>query len=138
MATDGSNSKDFFYAEMLNMMREQGKKDNPTTLQLGIMLSENSVKIGDLTLNPEDLYIAKHLLKDYGRTYTVEVPYVSDASLSVKTGNYDVKDVTITLTKQDTIEIESTDGLKKGDLVAVMQLNDTNKFVILEKVVSVK
>lgn len=51
----------FYYAEMLNMMRQQGSKDNPTTLQLGIMQSANSVKIGDLLLNSEDLYIADYL-----------------------------------------------------------------------------
>ena len=59
------NNNDFYYAEMLNMMREQGKKDNPTTLQLGIMQSANSVKIDDLILNAEDLYIADHLLAGY-------------------------------------------------------------------------
>ena len=53
-----SMKSDHFYAEMLNMMREQGKKDNPTTPQLGIMQSSNSVKVDDLILNAEDLYIA--------------------------------------------------------------------------------
>ena len=55
------DKKDYYYAEMLGMMRQQGAKDNPTTLQLGIMQGAKSVKIGDLLLNAEDLYIADYL-----------------------------------------------------------------------------
>lgn len=63
MADGGGEMKnDAFYAEMIGMMREQGKKDNPITLQLGVMQSSNSVKIDDLVLNSEDLYIADYLL----------------------------------------------------------------------------
>ena len=54
--------KDYYYAEMLRMMRVQGKKDNPTTLQLGIMQGSDRVKINDLILNAEDIYIAEHLV----------------------------------------------------------------------------
>ena len=82
--------KDHYYAEMLGMMREQGRKDNPIILQLGVMRSENSVKINDLTLYAEDLYIASTTFNE---------------------------------------------GLKKGDLVAVQKLLDTNRYVILAKVV---
>jgi len=60
--SDGGMSKDYYYAEMLNMMRLQGSKDNPTTIQIGIMQSYNSVKLDDLVLNAEDLYIADYLL----------------------------------------------------------------------------
>lgn len=63
---------DHYYAEMLNMMREQGKKDNPTTIQLGIMLSANSVKIDDLILNAEDLYIADYLVANPEQITTTE------------------------------------------------------------------
>ena len=43
MADGGGEMKnDAFYAEMIGMMREQGKKDNPITLQLGVMQSSNS------------------------------------------------------------------------------------------------
>ena len=83
---------DHFYAEMLNMMREQGRKDNPTTLQLGVMQSASSVKIDDLLLEAEDLYVADYLVER---------------------------------------------GLEKGDLVAIQELHNTNRFVILAKVVSV-
>lgn len=122
MAGDGNSSSmqsDQYFAEMLGMMREQGRKDNPTTLQLGVMQSANSVKIDDLVLNAEDLYIADHLVAGYTRQ--PKVPYVSsvapDAQTTVQT------------------KITFTDGLKKGDLVAVQKLHDTNRYVILAKVV---
>ena len=98
----------FYYAEMLNMMRQQGSKDNPTTLQLGIMQSANSVKIGDLLLNSEDLYIADYLTKGHTEKVTIS----SAESI---------------LTYED--------GLKSGDLVAVQRLHNTNMYVILARVV---
>ena len=65
MANDaGTMQSDQYFAEILEMMRAQGRKDNPTTLQLGTMQSEDSVKIGDLTLYAEDLYIASSLVAE--------------------------------------------------------------------------
>ena len=61
MADGGEMKNDAFYAEMIEMMRAQGRKDNPITLQLGVMQSPNSVKIDDLVLKAEDLYIADYL-----------------------------------------------------------------------------
>ena len=63
MAGTGDNMKnDHQYAEVLEMMRSQGAKDNPTLAQIGVMQSSNSVKIDDLVLNAEDLYIADYLV----------------------------------------------------------------------------
>ena len=63
MAGTGDNMKnDHQYAEVLEMMRSQGAKDNPTLAQIGVMQSSNSVKIDDLVLNVEDLYIADYLV----------------------------------------------------------------------------
>ena len=56
--------KDFYYTQMLEMMREQGRKDNPITIQIGTMQSSKSVKIDDLLLTREDLYIADYLLSE--------------------------------------------------------------------------
>lgn len=129
----GTNN-DYWYTEMISMMREQGRKDNPTILQLGIMQSPNSVKINDLILNAEDFYVADYLISGY--KHKIETPYVSDVSLDVKSGVYDVKSVTANVTKQDTITY--AEGLQKGDIVAVQRLNGTNKYVILAKVVQAK
>lgn len=142
MANNDSSSSmqsDQYFAEMLNMMREQGRKDNPVTLQLGVMQSANSVKIDDLVLNAEDLYIADYLVSGYTRK--IKVPYVSGVTVDTtqesgfvsanSSGNYSDPDTRTSTQSQITF----TDGLKKGDLVAVQKLQNTNKYVILVKVV---
>lgn len=153
---DNNMHNDHFLAEMLDIMRSQGKKDNPVTLQLGVMLSADSVKIDDLVLYAEDIYIADYLVSGYTRQ--IKVPYVSDVTAYGKgvgngvgkgegvvegtTCKTEVKtdvntDVTITITKPKEKTITYVDGLKKGDIVAVQKLSDTNKYVILARVVSV-
>lgn len=135
MANSGGEMKnDAFYAEMINMMRDQGKKDNPVTLQLGVMQSSNSVKIDDLLLNAEDLYIADYLIAGYTRK--IKVPYLSWVSVDTTQNNgfasKDNPDPDVQSVGQ--AQITYTDGLKKGDLVAVQKLNDNNKYVILARV----
>ena len=130
---DGSSSmqSDQYFAEMLSMMREQGRKDNPVTIQLGVMQSEKSVKIDDLVLNAEDLYIADYLVAGYTRK--IKIPYISEIILNVQSGMYDVSSVEAETVEQTSIEF--ADGLKKGDLVVVQRLYNTNKYVIMAKVV---
>lgn len=138
---DNSSSmqSDHYFAEMMELMRTQGAKDNPVTIQLGVMQSANSVKIDDLVLNAEDLYIADYLVAGYTRQ--IKVPYVSGVTVDTtqsdpfgtvdSEGNYHDPDTKTTRQSQ----ITYVDGLKKGDLVAVQKLNDTNKYVILVRVV---
>ena len=120
-----TNNKDYYYTEMIGMMREQGRKDNPTTLQLGVMQSSNSVKIGDLVLNAEDLYFAESLLAGY--TLPLDTPYVDSVTFGSESGTYTTKDAVV-----------KASGLQKGDIVAVQKLSDTNRYVILSKVVQAK
>ena len=142
MANNSNSShmqSDQYFAEMLGMMREQGKKDNPITLQLGVMQSANSVKIDNLVLKAEDLYIADYLVSGYTRK--IKVPYVSGVTVDTAQvdgfaspnsgGTYSDPD-TQTITQP---QITYIDGLKKGDLVAVQKLHNTNKYVILLRVV---
>jgi hypothetical protein len=124
MADGGEMKNDAFYAEMIQMMRAQGRKDNPVTLQLGVMQSATSVKIDDLVLNAEDLYIAAHLMDGY--VYPLKTAYVYDKTFGLNG--------TATSRTDKAIRAE---GLKKGDLVAVQKLNNNNKYVILERVVAV-
>lgn len=123
--TQQNTNKDHWYAEMLSMMREQGKKSLQPTLQLGIMQSANSVKVGDLILNSEDLYIAEHLLAGY--TFPLVTPYVDNVTFDASNGLYTTKDKAV-----------KSSGLKKGDIVAVQRLSDTNMYVILERVVKAR
>ena len=138
MADGGEMKNDAFYAEMIEMMRAQGRKDNPITLQLGVMQSSNSVKIDDLVLKAEDLYIADYLIAGYIRQ--IKIPYVSGVTVDTTQhdpfgsvdaqGQYHDPDTRVSTQAK----ITYIDGLKKGDLVAVQRLNDTNKFVILARV----
>lgn len=127
---------DHYLAEMLELMRSQGAKDNPVTLQLGVMQSPNSVKIDDLVLNAEDLYIADYLVAGYTRT--IKVPYVSGVSVDTTQSNpfasKDNPDPDTRVWKES--QITYIDGLKKGDLVAVQKLDGNNMYVILARVVS--
>ena len=127
---------DHYLAEMLEIMRDQGKKDNSVTLQLGVMQSPTSVKIDDLVLNAEDLYIADYLVAGYTRQ--IKVPYVSGVSVDTTQSNpfasKDNPDPDTRVWKES--QITYTDGLKKGDLVAVQKLDGNNMYVILARVVS--
>lgn len=135
MAED-SMKGDHYLAEMLELMRSQGAKDNPVTLQLGVMQSPTSVKIDDLVLNAEDLYIADYLVAGYTRQ--IKVPYVSGVSVDTTQSNpfasKDNPDPDTRTWKES--QITYTDGLKKGDLVAVQKLDGNNMYVILARVVS--
>lgn len=124
------------YLRVMELMRSQGAKDNPVTLQLGIMQSPTSVKIDDLVLNAEDLYIADYLVAGYTRQ--IKVPYVSGVSVDTTQSNpfasKDNPDPDTRTWKES--QITYTDGLKKGDLVAVQKLDGNNMYVILARVVS--
>jgi len=133
---ENSMKGDHYLAEMLELMRSQGAKDNPVTLQLGVMQSPNSVKIDDLVLNAEDLYIADYLVAGYTRQ--IKVPYVSGVSVDTTQSNpFASKDNpdpdTLYWTEK---QITYIDGLKKGVLVAVQKLDGNNMYVILARVVS--
>lgn len=127
---------DHYLAEMLEIMRSQGAKDNPVTIQLGVMQSPNSVKIDDLVLNAEDLYIADYLVAGYTRQ--IKVPYVSGVSVDTTQSNpfasKENPDPDTRTWKES--QITYIDGLKQGDLVAVQKLDGNNMYVILARVVS--
>lgn len=44
-------------ARLLDIMRDQGGKDNPETLLIGVMKSAKTCSIGDLVLDAEDLLV---------------------------------------------------------------------------------
>lgn len=93
------------------------------------------VKIDDLVLNAEDLYIADYLVAGYTRQ--IKVPYVAGVSVDTTQSNgfasKDNPDPDTRVWKQS--QITYTDGLKAGDMVLVQKLNDNNKYVIIARVV---
>ena len=50
------------FAEMVNMMREQGAVNNTAPIQLATMTGARTCSIGDLPIYAEDLYIPDRLL----------------------------------------------------------------------------
>lgn len=109
-------------ANLMDIMRQEGSKDNPETLFIGTMRSATSVEIDGLVLDGDDVYIAAHLMAGY--QFPLKVPYVSDVTFGHYDGSF----------KTTNPDVRKT-GLKKGDLVAVMKCNDNTTYVILEKVV---
>ena len=122
---------DKYYADLVKIIREQGAKNNPTTLLLGVMQSEKSVKIGDLLVEKNDIYIASELIAGYQQKITT--PYIKSVEVSIANGN-----ATVSTQTEENLELKS--GLKKGDIVAVMKLDNIDPdhmdtYVILAKVV---
>ena len=94
---------------MLKLMQTQGAKNNPLTLQLGLVQSGGKIKIGDLILEPDDYYIAKHLKPNCEVTYRLNG-------------------------QETTVELVNN-VLEEGDMVAIQKLNDTDIYIVLTKVV---
>ena len=105
------------YSGMLEVMRNQGKHDNPETLYIGEMLSSNSVEVDGLKLTEDDFYIADYLKAGY--SMPLVTPYVYNSSFNTSGS---VK--------------RSGSGLKKGDKVAIMKCENNDTYVVLCKVVS--
>lgn len=53
------------YEEILEVMRGEGEKRNPASIQIGTMTGGTSCKIGDLPLSGSDLLMAEHLKTGY-------------------------------------------------------------------------
>ena len=97
------------YEEILNTMREQGRKDNTAPIQIGIMTSGSSCKIGKLVLSGDDLLIAEHLKTGYHCAVDNETPSKKDKNTFVG-------------------------ALKAGDKVAIYLVSD-ELYIILERLV---
>lgn len=68
------------YEKLLEIMRQQGRKDNPSSLQLG-RCENNKVKVGNQILDPEDYLIADRLKVNEGDLLLVY--QISDAQFII-------------------------------------------------------
>ena len=107
-------------ARLLDIMREQGKKDNPETLVIGTMTSAATCSIGDLALDEEDLLFNEMLLK----------PDLTKLRFNIKSSGG------VSHTHEWEDKSEYIKPLKKGDTVVLMKLEDQDTYVVLCKVVS--
>ncbi len=97
------------YSELLGIMRKEGKKDNPPTIQRGIMKDATSCLAGELFLSGDDLLVAEHLKTGYHYAVDGDNPPLKDKSTYIE-------------------------PLKEGDTVAVCRLDD-EKYIILGRLV---
>lgn len=98
---------------MLTMTAKEGGEPG-NGIRLAIMTGPNSLKIGELELEAEDLMFASHLLHSACTKVAVNAPAGGGACTDKST---------------------YTSALKKGDCVAVIQYSD-EKFLVLERMVS--
>ena len=116
--------------KLIEIIRQEGAKNNPPMIKLGEMISETSCRIGENELDAEDLYFAEHMI-EHEKLIDIEDGGKLDATTDTS-GNH--SHMLKTLTSEGTkIRIHTT--LKKGDLVAVYRISD-EKYLILAKVVS--
>lgn len=73
------------YSELINMMREQGAKYNPPSLQLGIVMTSQPLKIksGDMQLNLNNLLLADNIKNKLITGDTVALIQTDDSTFIV-------------------------------------------------------
>lgn len=69
------------YIEISKHMRQQGAVYNPPSIEIGQMLSQNIVKIGDLQINRNNLYVPFGL--DLHNGDTVAIMPTSDKQIYI-------------------------------------------------------
>lgn len=99
---------------MTNLMREQGAALNGPAIQLAVMTGADSLSIGNLVLDKNDLVFSAHLLQ----------PVCSKVAGTCPDGGGALADSSTYIP-----------ALAAGDTVAVIQLSDS-RFWVIEKVVS--
>lgn len=97
------------YEELLEIMRNEGKKDNTAPIQVGEMTGAESCRFGKLELSSEDLLIAEHLKTGYHHAVYDNMPSKKDKNTFIE-------------------------PLKSGDKVAGCRISD-ELYIILERLV---
>lgn len=97
------------YVELVNLMRSHGAYNNPSTIEIGEVASENplTIKVQDLPLTKENLLVADYLLANYSREVNI---------------------------LGTTTTINYIDTLKEKDLVTLIKIGAV--YIVLCKVVS--
>ena len=99
------------YEELLSLMRTEGGKDNPASIQIGIMEGPSVCSIGELKLSGSDLLVAEHLKTGYHCAVDDATPSKKDKTTFVG-------------------------ALQAGDMVAAYRVSD-ELYMILGRLVQV-
>lgn len=124
------------YIGLLSAMQRQGASTNPPGIKLAEVVAPPPnivIKMGDLQVDKDNIYIADYLLPGYRRTANQQ----SEGGIITHDGGdptYSPYTVLESLTHSGTITL--TDTLKPGDIVAAVPTEDGQTYIILAKVVS--
>lgn len=116
------------YNDIILKMRIQGAAYNPPSIDIGKVISSDplTIQINDTPLTKKSLLVSDFLLANYKRK--MNIPSTS------ATGS--TTDGSITSIGIPNAELNFTDGLKAGDMVACLATSDGQKYIVLCKVVS--
>lgn len=99
------------YERIIDIMRQQGSKSNPASIQIGTMESATTCSIGKLKLSDDDLLVAEHLKTGFHKSVNNYTPSLQS-------------------------DITYVEPLKAGDTVALYRISD-ELYIILERLVSI-
>ena len=141
--------KDNPYSKMIEIMKRQGASLNPPSIQIAEVIEPPPnliVKVNDLQIDKDNILIADYLLKEHQRKITIrgerikfrknnpvgETEISSNHSHPLKYIDVDVVPIEIDA-KAESSYIQTEDTLKKGDLLAVMPVQDRQLYIILAR-----
>lgn len=141
------------YSTMIELFRQEGAKYNAPELNIGVVLTEEpnlTIESNGIQLDKDNLYIADYLLSGYKRSFkSSATTNINGGSVNGSTNkasvsehgshSHSINNININGAKCTASDGQITyedRGLRKGDLVAMQQINKTNKFVVYCKVVS--
>lgn len=122
------NTKDP-YVNILQHMQSQGKKFNPPSIDIGMVISSDplTIKIGNLQLTKDNILVADFLLPNYKRKISIPTTNATGSTTEESITSIAVPDG----------ELIFTDGLKKDDMVACLATQGEQKYILLCRVVSI-
>lgn len=150
--------KDNPYLKILTLMEKHGEKKNPSSIEIAYVVSSEplTIKIGELQLTKDDLLIADYLLKDYKRAYyqngTLKAEQngnvgktnpVYDGGQNAVQHSHNISELKIE-TNSFSIEgkgeddgkyFQFKDGLKTGDKLAVLAIENRQLFIVLARLI---
>lgn len=150
------------FSSLIDIIREQGSFYNAPDLMIGEVINPPphiAIKVGDIQLDKDNLYIADYLLEGYKRQIQI-----TDASISMSGGsasgttssktlssvtvgdygshnhgshNHNINSLSVSEANANVrgYSILQDCLLKKGEKVALQQISNTNQFIVYARLV---
>ncbi|UWG96394.1 DUF2577 domain-containing protein [Dehalobacter sp. DCM] len=126
------------YSDLVKIMQTQGKKYNPPYIRIGQVtnpLPKIRIKLEDLQLDQDNLVMADALL-DHGLRASMAVTTGSGETCGAAVGEHGSHYHSINEVGFAEGELCIKSCLKKGDRVALLPLENQQRYIVLCKVVS--